>query len=68
MIRNTRSVAGRAFTELAHQADPHHFGEEHEDGLAHHHRLGLNAAHSPAGTPKPLIMVEWESVPTRLSG
>ena len=39
---------GGAFGEPAHQPNPHHFGCQHEDGLADHGGFRFDTAHSPA--------------------
>ena len=38
----------RALGELAGEPEPHHFGQQHVDGLADHGRLGFDATNTPS--------------------
>ena len=60
---------GRAFGQPAVQFETDNFGSDHDDRLAEQRRFGLDAADAPADdTPRPLIIVVCESVPTTVSG
>ena len=59
---------GDALAQLAGELEADDLGDQHRYRLAEHGGFRLDAADAPADTPRPLIMVVWESVPTRVSG